>query len=74
MHSIEMVAGDLYFPEGPRWRPDENKLYFSDVMAGKVSRVGETGVVETVFRARRIPQWFRFSGQWRHARRCHREP
>ena len=35
MHSIEMVAGDLYFPEGPRWRSDENKLYFSDVMAGK---------------------------------------
>ena len=42
-----MVADDLYFPEGPRWRPDENKLYFSDVMAGKVLRLGENGIVET---------------------------
>ena len=26
--SIEMVADDLFFPEGPRWRADEAKLYF----------------------------------------------
>ena len=49
MYSIEMVADGLYFPEGPRWRPDEGKLYFSDVMAGKVFRLGENGIVETVF-------------------------
>ena len=60
MHSIEMVAGDLYFPEGPRWRSDENKLYFSDVMAGKVSRVGETGVVETVFEPGEFPSGLGF--------------
>ena len=60
MHSIEMVAGDLYFPEGPRWRSDENKLYFSDVMAGKVSRVGENGIVETVFEPGEFPSGLGF--------------
>ena len=62
MHSIEMVAGDLYFPEGPRWRSDENKLYFSDVMAGKVSRVGENGIVETVFEPGEFPSGLGFLG------------
>ena len=31
--SIELIADDLFFPEGPRWRAGEQKLYFSDVMA-----------------------------------------
>ena len=60
MHSIEMVADDLYFPEGPRWRQDENKLYFSDVMAGKVSRLDENGIVETVFTPGEFPSGLGF--------------
>ena len=60
MYSIEMVADDLYFPEGPRWRPDENKLYFSDVMAGKVLRLGENGIVETVFTPGEFPSGLGF--------------
>ncbi|MAE81009.1 MAG: hypothetical protein CL695_05430, partial [Chloroflexi bacterium] len=55
-----MVADDLYFPEGPRWRPDENKLYFSDVMAGKVSRLDENGIVETVFTPGEFPSGLGF--------------
>ena len=35
LDSIEIVADELFFPEGPRWRAEEQKLYFSDVMAGK---------------------------------------
>ena len=55
-----MVADGLYFPEGPRWRPDEGKLYFSDVMAGKVSRLDENGVVETVFEPGEFPSGLGF--------------
>ena len=58
--SIEMVADGLFFPEGPRWRADEGKLYFSDVMAGKVSRVGEDGAVETVFEPGEFPNGLGF--------------
>ncbi len=47
--SIELIVDDLFFPEGPRWRAQEQKLYFSDVMANKVSRVDTEGAVETVF-------------------------
>ncbi len=57
---IEMVADELFFPEGPRWRADENKLYFSDVMAGKVSRVDLEGVVETVFEPGEFPSGLGF--------------
>ena len=55
-----MVADDLFFPEGPRWRADENKLYFSDVMASKVSRVDEAGTIETVFEPGEFPSGLGF--------------
>ena len=60
MASIEMVADDLFFPEGPRWRAEENKLYFSDVLAGKVSRLDEAGNVETVFEPDDFPSGLGF--------------
>ena len=59
-NTIEMVADDLFFPEGPRWRADEKKLYFSDVMASKVSRVNEDGAVETVFEPGEFPSGLGF--------------
>jgi sugar lactone lactonase YvrE len=49
MGAVEMVVDGLFFPEGPRWRTEEGKLYFSDVMAGKVSRLDDADHVETVF-------------------------
>jgi len=55
-----MVADELFFPEGPRWRADEGKLYFSDVMAGKVSRVNDDGAVETVFEPGEFPSGLGF--------------
>jgi len=58
--SIETVADDLYFPEGPRWRAGEGKLYFSDVMAGLVSRLDEAGNVETVFEPGEYPSGLGF--------------
>ncbi|MGY8881446.1 MAG: SMP-30/gluconolactonase/LRE family protein [Dehalococcoidia bacterium] len=58
--SIELIAGALFFPEGPRWRAEEQKLYFSDVMAGKVSRVGDDGAVETVFEPGEFPSGLGF--------------
>jgi sugar lactone lactonase YvrE len=57
---IEMVADELFFPEGPRWRANEGKLYFSDVMAGKVSRVNDDGAVETVFEPGEFPSGLGF--------------
>ena len=60
--SIELVADDLFFPEGPRWRAEEQKLYFSDVMAAKVSRVDDEGVVETVFEPDEFPSGLGFLG------------
>ncbi len=60
MTSIETVADDLYFPEGPRWRAGEGKLYFSDVMAGLVSRLDEAGNVETVFEPGEYPSGLGF--------------
>jgi sugar lactone lactonase YvrE len=58
--SIELVAEDLFFPEGPRWRAEEQKLYFSDVLASKVSRVNEDGAVETVFEPGEFPSGLGF--------------
>ena len=60
--SIELVADDLFFPEGPRWRAEEQKLYFSDVMAAKVSRVDDVGAVETVFEPGEFPSGLGFLG------------
>ena len=59
---MDMVADDLFFPEGPRWRAEEEKLYFSDVMAAKVSRVDDGGVVETVFEPGEFPSGLGFLG------------
>lgn len=43
----ELIANDLVFPEGPRWR--DGKLYFSDFIDQRVAMLSpETGVVETV--------------------------
>ena len=58
--SIELIADDLFFPEGPRWRAEEQKLYFSDVMAGKVSRVDDEGAVEMVFEPGEFPSGLGF--------------
>ncbi len=55
MAAIEMVVDGLFFPEGPRWRAEEGKLYFSDVLAGKVLRLDDAGQVETVFTPGEFP-------------------
>lgn len=60
LDSIEIVADELFFPEGPRWRAEEQKLYFSDVMAGKVSRVDGEGAVQTVFEPDEFPNGLGF--------------
>ncbi|NQW19796.1 MAG: SMP-30/gluconolactonase/LRE family protein [Chloroflexi bacterium] len=59
-NSIELIADGLFFPEGPRWRTEEQKLYFSDVMAGKVSRIGDEGTVEPVFELGEFPSGLGF--------------
>jgi len=41
-----ILIDGLVFPEGPRWR--DGKLYFSDMLAGKVMRVDLDGHAETV--------------------------
>ncbi|MDP6667297.1 MAG: SMP-30/gluconolactonase/LRE family protein [Dehalococcoidia bacterium] len=57
---IDIVADDLFFPEGPRWRAGEGRLYFSDVLAGKVSRLDDSGAVETVFEPGEFPSGLGF--------------
>ena len=49
MGKIESIAENLFFPEGPRWNQRDSKLYFSDILSSKVSRINEAGHVETVF-------------------------
>lgn len=45
----ELLVDDLYFPEGPRWRTGPTpKLWFSDILAGKVMTVDLAGSVETL--------------------------
>ena len=47
MGKIESIAENLFFPEGPRWNQRDSKLYFSDILSSKVSRINEAGHVET---------------------------
>lgn len=49
MTKFETIADNLFFPEGPRWRSKEQKLYFSDILGELVFRLDESGNVETVF-------------------------
>lgn len=49
MTTFEKVIDGLFFPEGPRWRAEERKLYFSDILSEKVQRIDESGSIETVF-------------------------
>ena len=42
MGKIESIAENLFFPEGPRWNQRDSKLYFSDVLSSKVSRINES--------------------------------
>lgn len=53
---LEIVASGIGFAEGPRWRPDEGKLYFSDmyekkVYAVRISGAGREGKAELVVEA-----------------------
>jgi sugar lactone lactonase YvrE len=41
-----VLIDGLVFPEGPRWR--DGKLWFSDMLAGKVMRVDLDGHAEIV--------------------------
>lgn len=43
-----LVLDDLVFPEGPRWRLEEGRLYFSDMHAHEVVAVSVEGERETV--------------------------
>ena len=36
--SVERIAGDFQFTEGPYWRPDSSDLIFSDIPANRVYR------------------------------------
>ena len=60
MGRIESIAEDLFFPEGPRWNQRDSKLYFSDVLSSKVSRINEAGHVETVFEPGEFPSGLGF--------------
>ena len=54
----ELLIGDLYFPEGPRWRVgDDGKgwLWFSDVLAGEVRRVDLAGNAEMIAAVPELP-------------------
>ena len=42
--NIKILAEDLMFPETPRWQ--DNKLWFSDMVARKVMRVDLDGKLE----------------------------
>ncbi len=42
----DIVARDLYLPEGPRWHA--GAFWFSDIMGHKVHRLGPAGSVETI--------------------------
>jgi sugar lactone lactonase YvrE len=46
--SPRLLAEGFRFTECPRWRPDEGRLYFSDMHCRKVHRMDEAGTVETV--------------------------
>ena len=46
MTEIRVLLDGLRFPEGPRWHDD--RLWFSDMHAGRVMAVGMDGVVETI--------------------------
>ena len=48
-----ILKDGLYFPEGPRWRGD--RLYFSDVLAGTVHRLGLDGTLETIVAVDELP-------------------
>ena len=48
-----ILKDGLYFPEGPRWRGD--RLYFSDVLAGTVHRLGLEGTLETIAAVDELP-------------------
>lgn len=60
MSNIEMIADNLFFPEGPRWNKKDSKLYFSDIMAGNVSRIDDSGNKETVFEPGEYPSGIGF--------------
>jgi gluconolactonase len=45
---IEEVAGGFTFTEGPLWRPDEDRLWFSDVVANVLRAVTPEGEVEVL--------------------------
>ena len=49
--SPQILVDGLDLPEGPRWRttaPGEGKLWFVDILAGKVMAVDLSGSVETI--------------------------
>lgn len=45
-NDIHIIAEGLAFPEAPRWH--EGALWFSDFYTGKVHRIGDDGVLETI--------------------------
>ena len=49
--SPQILVDGLHLPEGSRWRttaPGEDKLWFVDILAGKVIAVDLSGSVETI--------------------------
>ncbi|HEB90879.1 MAG TPA: hypothetical protein ENI85_14995 [Deltaproteobacteria bacterium] len=46
MKTPEVLLDGLRFPEGPRWH--EDRLWFSDMHAGRVMAVGMDGIAETI--------------------------
>ena len=61
-NSIELITDGLFFPEGPRWSANDQMLYFSDVLAGKVFRTDCDGPIETVFEPGEYPSGLGFLG------------
>lgn len=53
-----VLLKNLQFPEGPRWR--NGKLYFSDVVAGKVISVDEKGKSEVIVEMQDFPSGLGF--------------
>lgn len=46
--AVEKVAGGFQFTEGPLWRPDEGRLWFSDVVGNVLRAVSPEGDVEVL--------------------------
>jgi len=69
--SPQILVDGLHFPEGPRWRttaPGEGKLWFVDILAGKVMAVDTRLYKNCTYASngkRYTPSPLNLNGTWR---------